>query len=216
MVLEWYIAFWLYLFVGLVIFLFLRIYINKKIKSRYKYKIEYRQEYLFSIQSALKILYLFISIYAYYFLWHNSQTIYLVGKRSSIEHKVGIFTSTVKLKNGDVIDFGKGEEVIVNNTEEEIVYEVVEYGAEQAIIAEQNSYPRRKIESQAFIKTISPYSAYDCSRIGVEYFFWDAPPLERKDEPDLPFGNRNESVWNLWGWIRDKDVDYKRDSTEWR
>jgi hypothetical protein len=217
MVLEWYIAFWLFLFIGISLFLFLRIYINRKLKVRYKYEIEYREEFLFSTQSALLFLYLFLSIYTVYLLWHNSQTIYLVGKRSSIEHKVGLFTSTVKLKNGDVIDIGKGEEVIVNNTEEEIVYEVVEYWVEQAIIAEQNSYPRRKIESRAFIKTISPYSAYDCSRIGVEYFFRDAPPLERKADygNSLPFGNRDEALLNLYGWIRAKNVEYKRPTTEW-
>lgn len=208
MVLEWYNAFWVYILISIAVFLFFRIFIHKRLANHYGWK---KTDGEFA-----KVLYVLTTPLVLYLLWHNSQTIYLVESKTFAKHKVGIFISSLELKSGTLVSISNVEEIIVNNTENYIVYEVIEYSSQQAIFAEQHSYPKRKSESRAFSKIIRPYSVYDCSKIGVEYFFEDVPPLEKEDEPDLPFGNRDESVWNLYGWIRAKDVDYKRDSTEWR
>jgi hypothetical protein len=72
-------------------------------------------------------------------------------------------------------------------------------------------YKEKKDNRGSFVKTIYPYTSYNCSKIGVEYFFENVPPKEREDEPDLPFGNRDESVWNMRGWLRDKDFLYNNE-----
>lgn len=216
MVLEWFTAFWLYLIFGICIFLFFKLFVNKQLIKRYgEWRINtYRKEYLFSIPVGLKLLYIFISFYTVYFLWHNSQTIHWVVSKNSSKSKIGLFVHHFDLKNGVQIENEKkAEEVIVNDTEYEMIYEVVEYGAELAIHI-QHINPNEKFNSRSFKKVIEPFAIYDCSRVGLEYLFEDVPPNEKKDEPDLPFGNRDDSVWNLYGWLRAKNVEY--DTTQWQ
>lgn len=203
MVLEWYIAFWVYILLSIAVFLFFRIFIHKRLAKHYGWK-KTDAEFV-------KILYVLTAPLFLYLLWHNSQTIDWVTNKNYSKSKIGLFVNNFKLKNGLTVknDF-QAEEVIVNDTEFELVYEVVEYNTEIAIRV-QNNYPSEDFESRGFKKLVKPFSIYDCSKVGIDYMFKNSPPIERGSEPALPFGNRDEEVFNLYGWLRAKDVKYIRE-----
>lgn len=205
MILDWFTALWVYIVISVAVFVFLRIFIHKKLTNHYGWKKTDTGAEL------AKLGYILIAPLVLYLLWHNSQTIYWVVSKNSSKSKIGLFVNSFELKNGlKVKNNSQAEEVIVNNTEFEMIYEVVEYGTDIAIKVQEIN-PSEDFNSRSFNKVIAQFSTYDCSRIGIEYFFDNSPPLERGSEPALPFGNRDEEVWDLYGWLRAKDVKYTRE-----
>lgn len=209
MILHWHEAFWIFIIISIFLYILLRIVVLKYLKKRFKHTMEHRSELLFSIPTVVKVSFLIIPIYFNYFLWNISKSIILVNGKNKFLEQVFLFQPSVVLKNGKIIHLKDCKKIIINNTSDVLVYEVVEYGSKSAIQV-QNMNPSYNFNNRMFKAEIYPNAQYDCSKIGVHYFFYNTPPMERGSESALPFGNRDEEISNLYGWLRYKNVSYKR------
>lgn len=209
MIFDWYQAFWLFVSICIGFFLVLRYYVYKKLEKRFPYKMSYRKEFLFSISTAVKLIILLATIYLNYILWESTKTLNIVNSQNIVDVKVGLFKSKFNLATGNTISLKDNKELIINNTNVDLIYEVIEYGSDIAIQLQQinpgfNDY-------RGYIVKIPAYSQYDCSKIGVHYFFNNKPPLERSSEAALPFGNRDVEIKDLYGWLRTENDQLKSD-----
>jgi len=209
MIFDWYEAFWLFISICIGFFLIMRYYVYKKIEKRFPYEMSHRKEFLFSISVAVKLFILIATIYLNYFMWESTNTLNIVNSQNVVDVKVGLFKSEFNLATGKKIELKDCKELIINNTNEDLIYEVIEYGSDIAIQL-QHINPSFN-DYRGYKAKIPAYTIYDCSKIGVHYFFKNQPPLERGSEAALPFGNRDEEINDLYGWLRTENDQLKSD-----